>query len=88
MEYNLLKRMHHLLVSNQKSKFKITKDKVSLVIFFLFKLLSNNKNSSTSYCNNGGWYRIRTYDPLLVRQMLSPTELITHYFLALLIILL
>lgn len=28
----------------------------------------------------GGWYRIRTYDPLLVRQMLSPTELITHIF--------
>jgi len=54
MEYNLLKRMHHLLVSNQKSKFKITKDTLSLVIFFLFKLLSNNKNSSTSYCNNGG----------------------------------
>ena len=26
----------------------------------------------------GGWYWIRTNDPLLVRQMLSPTELITH----------
>ena len=31
-----------------------------------------------SILENGGWYRIRTYDPLLVRQMLSPTELITH----------
>ena len=31
---------------------------------------------------NGGWYRIRTYDPLLVRQMLSPTELITQIILS------
>gem|GEM_PF-4512105 len=28
---------------------------------------------------NGGLCRIRTYDPLLVRQVLSPTELITHF---------
>lgn len=30
------------------------------------------------YQHYGGWYWIRTNDPLLVRQMLSPTELITH----------
>ena len=28
---------------------------------------------------NGGWWETRTPDPLLVRQMLSPSELITHY---------
>ena len=31
---------------------------------------------------NGGWYRTRTYDPLLVRQVLSPTELITQIKMA------
>ena len=53
-----------------------------------FKFIKLLKKKFKQLFINGGWYRIRTYDPLLVRQMLSPTELITHYSLGLLIILL
>ena len=46
-----------------------------------FKFIKLLKKKFNQLFINGGWYRIRTYDPLLVRQMLSPTELITHYSL-------